>query len=322
MRYKEFSFSLWCDFIEREFIEYGLVDLIEKGVINGATSNPAIFQKAINNSKAYEKDKSTLSGDAKTKYETLAIEDIKRAAKKLLPLYEKGEDGFVSIEVDPNLCDDAFGTIEEGTRLFEAIGMPNVMIKVPATQAGYLAMRELSGAGININATLIFSPAQAKECFLAINEGMAKSAKETKAVVSIFVSRFDRLLDAKLPNYKAKVGIINAMKCYHEIIDGDNENIKALFASTGVKGDDLDPSYYINELLLPHSVNTAPLETIQEFVKQEEFNVVEILTRDEIDIFFEQIKVDGVDINRVYVELLNDGLKQFKESFTDMLNKL
>jgi transaldolase len=323
MQYSEYGFSLWCDFIEREFIDDQFVSLIESDRINGATSNPAIFQNAINNSEAYAEQKSYLQGTQKQKYEALAIEDIKRAAKKLLPLYEAGNDGFVSIEVDPTLCDDSFGTIEEGTRLFEAIGMPNVMIKVPATEAGYVAMRELSAHGIHINATLVFSPEQAKECFIAINEGMSKSAKETKAVISVFVSRFDRLVDSKLdPELRGKLGIANAMSCYHFIEEGDNENIKTLFASTGVKGDELAPEYYIKELLLPHSVNTAPLATIDAFINAGDFEQAPLLSQEEIVEFMVYIKKQGVDIEEVYENLINDGLEAFKESFADMISKL
>lgn len=127
---KRLKFSLWCDFVEKSFLETEFVELIDKGIINAATSNPAIFKSAFLGSKAYADAKAALKGKApKEIYEALAIDDIKLAASKLLASYEKGDDGFISIEVDPLLCDDAQATIEEGRRLFKAIGYPNVMIK-------------------------------------------------------------------------------------------------------------------------------------------------------------------------------------------------
>ena len=156
---KTINFSLWCDFIERDFLENEFSSLIEAKTIHGATSNPAIFEQSLSNSDAYTQQIMMLqANDEKRIYEELAITDIKRAANILAPLYENdSDDGFISIEVDPTLCDDAMATIEEGTRLFAAIGYSNVMIKIPATEAGYVAMENLTAMGINVNATLIFT---------------------------------------------------------------------------------------------------------------------------------------------------------------------
>ena len=152
-----------------------------------------------------------------------------------------------------------------------------------------------------------------------------KSGKDTKGVVSIFVSRFDRLLDEKLKNKDlevSKVGIINATKCYHEIEKFDNANIRTLFASTGVKGDELDPSYYINELIFPHSINTAPLATINSWLENGSKKQSEILSEDQCDKYFEQLHCNQIDINQVYNILLQDGLSAFKVSFQELLNKV
>ena len=158
-------FALWADFIERTFLDEGFKELIANGVINGATSNPAIFKSAILTSPAYKEQIATLSDlSPKEKYEALAIYDIQKAADILRPLYDAGDDGYVSIEVDPFLCDDAEATIAEGMRLHAAINRPNIMIKVPATEAGYIAMEALASKGIAINATLIFSVEQALAC--------------------------------------------------------------------------------------------------------------------------------------------------------------
>ena len=268
---EDINFSLWCDFIERDFLETRFKEIIKKKIIQGATSNPAIFESSITNSLAYKQQLDMLqANNAKTIYEELALTDIKRAAFLLNDLHKKdADDGFISIEVDPLLCDDAAGTIEEGVRLYSSISADNVMIKIPATQAGYIAMRELTSKGINVNATLIFSPEQAIKCTQALDEGIKDSNKDIKAVVSVFVSRFDRLVDAdfKLKGLEtSKLGIVNATKCYHEINKFGNSNIRTLFASTGVKGDELSPDYYIKELLLENSINTAPLGTIKAFI--------------------------------------------------------
>ncbi|MEO1937805.1 MAG: transaldolase family protein, partial [Sulfurimonas sp.] len=196
MYIEDLKFSLWADFIEREYLDNEFKDLIEKKIINGATSNPAIFKNAILSSDAYISQLESLSASlsSKQKYEAVAIYDIQKAADILKPLYEKGDDGYVSIEVDPFLCDDAEATIEEGKRLYKAIGRENVMIKVPATDAGYIAMEALVAEGIAVNATLIFKKEQALFCLDAFDKGMQKAGRTVDTVISIFVSRVDRAL--------------------------------------------------------------------------------------------------------------------------------
>lgn len=327
----DIKFSLWCDFVERSFLEGEFGDLIEKKIVNAATSNPSIFKSAFLGSPAYTEDKAKLHGkSAKEMYEALAIGDIQRAAKKLLPLYEKGDDGFISIEVDPFLCDDAEATIEEGKRLFKAIGYPNVMIKVPATEEGFIAMEALLGEGINVNATLIFSDLQTKYCleaFARANETLVKKGtkKLPQAVISIFVSRFDRKLDEHLKKIDfilSRVGIMNAMRAYELIQNAQLPNVRALFASTGVKGDELSPDYYIRELLLPNSINTAPLGTIKAFIgSSKECEAIE-LRSDWIENFFHSLAANGVDMNVVCDELMDEGLSAFKDAFVEILDEL
>ncbi len=160
----DINFSLWCDFIERDFLQDEFENLLKIGAINGVTSNPSIFKAAFL-SNSY-KDVIGQMGKKypKALYEALAVQDIKIAATKLLRHYANGDDGFVSIEVDPSFCDNAAATVDEGARLHAEIGMPNVMIKIPATKAGFEAMSALSARGIAVNATLIFSPEQAVAC--------------------------------------------------------------------------------------------------------------------------------------------------------------
>ncbi|MGE4460867.1 MAG: transaldolase [Arcobacter sp.] len=324
---EDINYSLWCDFIERDFLENRFKEIIKKGIIQGATSNPAIFESSITNSVAYKQQLDMLqANNAKTIYEELALTDIKRAAFLLDELHKKdADDGFISIEVDPLLCDDASGTIEEGVRLYTSINADNVMIKVPATEAGYIAMRELTSRGINVNATLIFSPEQAIKCAQALDEGIKDSNKDIKAVISVFVSRFDRMMDADLilkGLQASKLGIINATKCYYEVNKFGNSNIRTLFASTGVKGNELSPSYYIDNLIYPNSVNTAPLATIEDWLTDGSKEPTPIMSEVDCDKYFELLKSKGIKMQSIYDKLLNDGLEAFKVSFRDLLSKL
>ncbi len=321
------NYTIWCDFIERDFLEKEFQELIDNQTIHGATSNPAIFQQSITSSEAYAQQINMLQANENKKiYEELAITDIKRAASLLKPLYEKNaNDGFISLEVDPTLCDDEKGTIEEGIRLHTQIGYDNVMIKIPATEAGYGAMEHLTSLGIHVNATLIFSPEQAKKCAVALSKGIKKSGKDTKGVVSVFVSRFDRMLDSKLKEKSlesSKTGIINATLCYHEVNKNNNGNVRTLFASTGVKGDDLAPSYYIDELIFPNSVNTAPLATIKAWIEDGKKEESEILSQSDCVEYFNLLKTHGIDMDNVYAALLQDGLSAFKVSFDELLKKV
>jgi transaldolase len=327
----DFSFSLWLDFIERNFLKREFINLIEKGVINGATSNPAIFAKAIASSPAYKEQLLELQGKSpKEKYEALAIADIKSAAIALRRVYDEGSEGYISIEVDPFLADDTEATIAEAKRLFKEIGEPNVMIKVPATDSSYEVMRELTSNGISVNATLVFSPAQARASLDAMKKGIdefeSTGGERVEGVISVFVSRFDTLLDEKLASNGlpiSKTGIMNAGKIYNMVQNNNTPSIRTLFASTSVKRDDLPADYYIRELYGTHCINTAPLATIEAFEQGEMPPKVTLpIPADEIDEYFESIKKAGIDIDEVYEKLLSDGLVAFQDSFKEMLDSL
>jgi len=330
MTNRDIGFSLWLDFIERDYLKKDFLVLIEKGIINGATSNPSIFASAITSSPAYKEQLLSLEGKSpKEKYEALAIADIKTAAQALRGEYDAGNDGYISIEVDPFLSNDAKGTIEEGKRLFAAIDEPNVMVKVPATHAGYEAMKELLSTGISVNATLIFSPEQAKRCLKAMKIGIdafeADGGTRVEAVISVFVSRFDRLLDADLAEEgidTAKLGIYNAAKIYNMIEANNTPSIRVLFASTGVKGDSLPADYYIREMFAPRSINTAPLATIEAYISKKETAPKFPLEDKEINGYFTKLSDCGFDMDSVYAQLLKDGLVAFEEAFQEMLNSI
>lgn len=323
------DFSLWCDFIQRDFLQSEFQNLVDSALVCGATSNPSIFAKAFQ-SAVYADSIRALRGDtrirdSKAVYEELAIVDINMAAQILLPLWEKNRaNGLVSIEIDPFLCDDSARSIDEGLRLFKRINMPNVMIKVPATTAGYEVMHALSQKGIHINATLIFTPSQAKQCAHALQGGVNSS---TQGVISVFVSRFDRMLDPILPqNLHAQTGIINAMDCYACIESYDNPHIRTLFASTGVKasgGDSpLSQSYYIEKLMLPHSVNTAPLESIRAYAARADSKPISLIDSASRLSFWQSVEACGVVYDDVAKQLLSEGLTSFKQSFEELLGAL
>jgi len=323
---EDIKFSLWCDFIERNFLLNDFQKLIDKKVVNGATSNPAIFKEAILNSPIYKDEiKKLINLSEKEIYEEIACKDISIAASILEPLYKQGDDGFISIEIDPRLCDDAKESIEEGKRLYKKIDKKNVMIKVPATDAGYEVVEELLCNGINVNITLIFSPEQAKLSLQAIKKAQQKIAKEIEfpqVVLSVFVSRFDRKMDEKLleKNIKTSLtGIYNASKIYNMIESANVINTRTLFASTGVKGNTLEPAYYIKELLYPNSINTAPLKTIEAFLNSDQFLPKEPLPNSLIDEYFKVLENQGIEMDKIYAELMTQGVEAFKIAFNETI---
>ena len=359
------TFSLWCDFVENGFLDGEFVALINSGKINGATSNPAIFKQAILNSAIY-KDKIAKfkalrpKANAKEIYENLAVADIQKAADKLALCFHNQNDGFVSLEIDPRLYDNTALSVGEAKRLHTAIAKPNVMMKIPATSASYEVMSVLMSEGISVNATLIFSLNQAKECFNALNSGLkafrnknsnalkSGNLREPQGVISVFVSRFDRLLNTRV-SAKNEIGILNASLCYDFIHSQNEPSIRTLFASTGVKGDDLPKDYYINELLFENCINTAPLDALNAFKgKSVNFSLNSALKDDKnlnlgsnsslkncgVDNFGVKFKTP-LSTNEIHAKLrtnlsddelekackylLNDGLKQFCIAFEEIL---
>ena len=330
--YEDIKFSLWCDFLERDFINGEFEKLIQNGTINGATSNPAIFRAAILSSKAYEQSKKILKKQsAKKIYENLAVQDIKLAANKLLNNYATKNDGFVSLEVDPNYANDAVATYKEAKRLYKSVNFPNLMIKIPASKKGIAVMQKLVAKGININATLVFSTTQVQDCLKAFKKGTAKFKKQfpdfepPKCVISVFVSRFDRMLDEALKNANlpvAKFGINNAILAYILVKQSNLSNVRVLFASTGVKDKSLKADYYVKELLLPNSINTAPLDTIKSFIKNKNATPIKLPTMANLNKFFRDTKNAGIDYDKVCESLFDDGLKAFKLAFKEILESL
>ena len=201
--------AIWLDFISKALLSNGELDKLVQQGLRGVTSNPTIFNKAIAGSTDYDQDMRSLVEDGATAepiYESLALDEIRRAAGILRPVYDRtdGLDGYVSLEVSPELANDTQGTLSEAVRLFRELNRPNVMIKIPATAAGFPAIEAAISRGINVNVTLIFSQAHYKASALAYINGLEKLAasggdvSKIASVASVFVSRIDTAVDRQL----------------------------------------------------------------------------------------------------------------------------
>ena len=300
---KKYGQSIWMDNLSRDLIESGeLKKLISSRGIEGITSNPAIFEKAIAGNKIYDSDIAAGIKDKKSTekiYESLVFEDIKNACNIFKEVYEKtnGLDGYVSIEVPPTIAKDTDSTISEAKRYHEAIGCQNVMIKIPGTAEGLPAVEATIAAGINVNVTLLFAVDSYVETAWAYIRGLEKRAAEGKdiskiaSVASFFLSRIDVKVDKaidkkiaaaespeikeKLKKLKGKVAIANAKIAYQkykEIFSSDRWKALAekgakvqrlLWASTSTKNPEYSDVMYVDELVGPDTVNTLPPNTIE-----------------------------------------------------------
>lgn len=351
--------SLWYDSIRRSLITSGeLARLIDEDGLRGVTSNPAIFEKAISGSGDYDDllDQKSLAGaDAKAIYERLAIRDIQDAADLLKPVYERTgrRDGYVSLEVSPVLAHDTPASIEEGRRLWKAVGRANVMIKIPATAEGIPAIRTLISEGINVNVTLLFSQdayERVAEAYLAGLEARAEAGGDVAPVASVasfFVSRIDTLVDARLQERAAaaateaererilalagQVAIANAKLAYEKYLAihqgprwealaaAGARTQRLLWASTSSKNPAYRDVYYVEELIGPDTVNTVPPATFDAF--RDHGRVRPSLTAD-LDRARETmaaLEAVGVSMTDVTDTLLTDAVRLFAEPFEKLL---
>ena len=285
--------SIWLDNLSRDLLDSGaFAALISECAVTGATSNPTIFAKAITGSDRYDDQLHDLvaSGidDPQELFFQLALDDVRRAADLLRPSYDQsdGRDGFVSFECTPDLAHDTGGTIEQAVELWGRLARPNVMIKVPATDAGIPAIEELTARGVNVNVTLLFSIARYEQVIDAYVAGIERRAAAGEpidaisSVASFFVSRVDAKVDALLPAgspLRGRVAIANAHRAYARYVDRFNDEPwrtlseagahpqRPLWASTGTK----DPGYsdvlYVEMLTAPDVVNTMPEATLRAF---------------------------------------------------------
>ena len=338
------ALSIWCDFIEREFLEGEFRTLVDSGLVRGATTNPSIFASALKG-KAYRSQLEKLAKSpaiqslkarpkAKALYEELALEDIAKAALILSPLYENNpKEGLISLELDPKLCRDAEASIEEGLRLWNRLEASNVMIKVPATKESPAIMQALIARGVNLNANLVFSLSQALAVLEGLEAGYAAlcgggglaDGRQPQAVISVFVSRFDRALDSKLSEgSRGKYGIANAASIYEGFkAVNKNPNIRILFASTGLKQQDSlynDPGYYVYPLAFEDCINTLPLPTL----KSLDTSRLRPVSPDCLGLSSLRLELEasGLDYKDIEARLLGEGLASFESSFEELLDSM
>ena len=345
--------SLWLDYIRRSLMTSGqLQRLIEEDALRGLTSNPAIFQKAIGGSDEYDDAIAAMldddpSLDARALYENVAVEDIQRAADILRPVYdETGFDGVVSLEVDPHLARDTEGTIEEGRRLWNAVDRPNLMIKVPATEAGIPAIEQLLSEGINVNVTLMFSIDHYEQVAQAYLRGLrqADDPSNILSVASFFVSRVAREVDNRLEERGltdevdfngSDVAIANAKMAYQrflEIFHGEEFADlreqgayvqRPLWASTSTKDPSRSDVLYVETLIGEETVNTVPPATLDAFRDHGTVGDQPVTTDlDRAREVLDQLEEVGINLDDVTETLQNRGVEKFVDPFDDLIATL
>jgi transaldolase len=353
--------SVWLDSISRSLIKTGrLQSLIDLG-LSGLTSNPTIFDHAVASGPDYDDQVRGLRqrGAATFEiYDELTVTDVRDAADLFRPVHERtgGRDGYVSLEIDPRLADDARRTVDEGLRLFRKVDRPNVMFKVPATEAGYGAVEELTAAGVNVNITLIFSTRQYHETAQAYLRGLKRliaakgDPRRVRSVASVFVSRIDTAVDRELDALiakesdprrrefaravKGRVAVANTHLCYaifRRIFGGDEFRDLAargaapqrpLWGSTSTKNPDYSDIKYVQELIAKDTVNTMPEKTFLAFI--DHGRVVEALTAETAGSqkILDDLASLGVSVQAVCARLLEDGVQAFDRSLDDLLRTI
>jgi len=352
--------SLWLDYIRRDLITSGqLRRLMEEDGLRGMTSNPSIFEKAIVDSHEYAEDIRTLALEGKEVnaiYEALSQRDVQNAADEFRMVYDKtaGKDGYVSLEVNPHLAHDTKGTVEEARRLWKALARPNVLIKVPATTEGLSAIQELISEGINVNVTLLFGLPRYRQVAKAYLAGLAARASRGKplqqvaSVASFFVSRIDGLVDPLLEKViaqggkaadlakkaRGQVAIASAKMAYQiykeifwsgrfkELAVQGARVQRLLWASTSTKNPDESDVKYMEALIGPDTVNTAPLATLNAYRDHGDPKARLELDVEEARLVLERLPELGISLDHVTHQLEDDGVEKFNKPFDTLLQTL
>lgn len=339
--------SIWLDTLSRELLDSGEFEaLIRDHAVTGATSNPTIFAKAITGSDRYDEQLRAAVGagirDPQELFFELALDDVGRAADLLRPTYDAtgGRDGFISFECTPDLADDTQATIDQAVELWRRLARPNVLIKVPATEAGIPAIQELTARGVNVNITLLFSLARYEQVIDAYAAGLERRIRSgdpvdgIASVASFFVSRVDAKADALLPDgsdLRGRVAIANAQRAYsrYRVRFADERwrpldelgarPQRPLWASTGTK----DPTYsdvlYLEGLIAPDVINTMPEQTLRAFA--DHGNIGSELSVDSVAAEETLRRADeaGIDLDAITAELEREGVRSFCGSYHDLL---
>jgi len=341
--------AIWLDFIRRSFSTTGeLVKLVDQG-LRGVTSNPSIFEKAIVGSDDYDpaiKEQAAMGKSVIEIYESLAIEDIQLAADILRPVYDAtgGQDGYVSLEVNPALAHDTLGTLHDAERLFITLERPNVMIKIPATPEGIPAIEGAISKGININVTLIFSEKQYQDAAQAYIAGVERliaaggNPSQVASVASFFVSRLDTAIDMMLASLDADPALLGrsavsiakmSYQLYKQVFSGNRWTAletagarvqRPLWASTSTKNPAYPDTLYVDGLIGPDTVNTLPPETLEAFLDHGKVALTLESELDQAGAHLDALARLGIDPNSVAHKLQDDGVQAFANSFNALLS--
>lgn len=354
--------SVWYDQMEKSLITKGtLKGLIASDDLRGLTSNPTIFEKAIGGSADYDEQLRALAEQGKNRdeiYEALVLEDIGNAADAFRQVYDKqgGDDGYVSLEVSPELARNTAGTIAEAKRLFETLSRPNVMIKIPATPEGIPAIEETIAGGINVNVTLIFSLEMYEKVMEAYLRGLERrvdaglSIGYIASVASFFVSRIDTIIDnqiaariavasesekPRLESLLGKIAIANARIAYQRFekrFGGDRfEKLRQLgarvqrplWASTGTKNPAYPDTLYIDALIARDTVNTIPPKTYEAF--RDHGTAAAQTIEDGVEEAAESLRLleeSGISLATATEQLMSDGVESFAQSFRSLMDTI
>ncbi len=347
--------SLWLDYIQRSLLDGDLQALISNDSVMGLTSNPAIFESAIAKSTEYDDTIAAIIGadasvDNLEVFNQLAIADIQGAADAFADTYKKTQavDGYVSLEVTPDLADNVEGTVKMGLELNKRVNRPNLMIKVPGTKAGVTAFEELTAEGVNVNVTLLFSVKRYLEIAQAYIRGLERrhaaggSVDDMASVASFFVSRVDSEVDAALDKVgsgearalKGKVAIANAKVAYGHFANlYGSEKFAALkaqgarpqrllWASTGTKNADYSDVLYVEELIGPDTVNTLPPKTMDAF---RDHGIAEPRLSTGLDQAHKQLAALGglgISLDGITDKLEKAGIDSFVDAFNRLLQSI
>ena len=344
------SVSIWLDTLSRELLDTGaFAALIADSAVTGATSNPTIFAKAITGSDAYDDQlgAAVASGvrDTQELFFELALDDVGRAADLLRATYDAsdGRDGFVSFECTPDLADDTGATITQALELWGRLARPNVMIKVPATEAGIPAIEELTAGGVNVNITLLFSVAryeQVIDAYLAGLERRVAAGQPVDAIASVasfFVSRVDTKADALLPDDSAlrgRLAVANAHLAYgryrdrfsdprwEALAEAGAHPQRPLWASTGTKNPAYSDVLYVEELIAPGVVNTMPEATLRAFADHGQATRVLSESTAAAEEVLAGARDAGIDLAAVTAQLEREGVQSFCASYDELIDRI
>ncbi|HVB25941.1 MAG TPA: transaldolase [Ktedonobacteraceae bacterium] len=347
--------SVWYDNIDRSQLASGRFKrMLDEDAITGVTANPTIFEKSISSGHAYDEQMNQLISDGKSTneiYEALIIQDIRTVADILRPIYDRtnGLDGYVSLEVSPELAHDTDGTIKEVRRFYKLVDRPNLMIKIPGTPEGIPAVRQALVDGINVNITLIFSLdtyREVTEAYISALEernGAGKDISTIGSVASFFVSRVDTLVDKlledkakatsdsaeqqKLKSLEGKAAIANARIVYQEFkkifYSPRFESLKhsgahvqrPLWASTSTKNPAYRDVLYAEELIGPDTVDTMPLETVEKFSEHGQARMSIEDNISQAHAVLDALEQVGIHYDQVTQQLQDEGVQKFADSF-------